>query len=720
MLGLLLIACLLLQAANSRHPDEPMYLVTVTSQTTGGSTETICGHILLQKGPLSFMLALETGGSKITLLEELVTTEFHRCVQFQVPPVVTDTVAAIHASIKGEKTSLSKKTKILIKPSYSLTIIQTDKPIYKPGQTIKIRIVSLDYSFLPYKEVYQTVELQDPNSKRIAQWLNQSITTGILDLSHPTTPKAKQGVYTISARTKKGIISTQTFEIIEYVLSKFEVKVHLPDVIFAHERQATVNICGKYTYGKPVLGSVEVHMCYWLGWGQFCKRQVTMRTDKTGCATHLFDVYSSHIEEYLIVSCAMEEDGTGVVLKGSGSTKILSINILDKIDIEFQDTSSTFKPGINYDGKIIVKVAGSSIANKTIFLSSLSEPHTTKWTLTTDSEGVASFSLNTSSWLAEYAQLEAHCDGVFAHHTADKFYSKNKSFLSIKQVKEPLPCDKDGQVLARYIIQGEELKEKKTLNFFYLVLSKGRMVQHGRSEVMLNEGEVKRGELSFSLQQTEYLAPYAQVVVYTMLPNAEVMADSLDFPIQLCFKNKVSLQFSSSQELPGGKAFLEVQAQPGSLCSLRAIDQSVLLMRPDKELSAQKVYGKLPVDRLSGYPNDLQDWEQPPCLFHSKSTSEQSSTTSTSERSWIYLPPQWIHGDNDDNGKTDLYGIFEAVGVKALTNSDLKKPVPCTFGGDNMIIDDSRILRPPPPPPPKETIRTSFPETWIWELVPVG
>ncbi|XP_064205638.1 alpha-2-macroglobulin-like [Anguilla rostrata] len=749
MLGLLLIACVLLHAAKSRQPDEPgrrvaqsvrnwanirkvvvsipgMYLVTVTSQTTGGSTETICAHIVLRKGPLSFMLTLEIGASSTTLLEELVTAEFHRCVKFQVPPVNTETVATIQASIKGEETSLCKKTKILIKPSSSLTIIQTDKPIYKPGQTVKFRIVSLDSSFLLHEEMYQTVELQDPNSNRIAQWLNQSITTGILDLSHPTTLEAKQGIYTISAWTKRGIKTTQTFEIIEYVLPKFEVTVHLPLVIF--DRKTPVNICGKYTYGKPVLGSVKAKVCRkiltrWSHYDRAVCMEYTMRTDKTGCATNIINATSilsaDRIYQSLTVECEMEEDGTGVVLKGSGSTKFIP----DEIEIDFQDTPSTFKPGINYDGKIIVKGAPSSIANKTILLHG---PGAANWTLTSDDEGVAHFSLDTSSWLDTSVRLHAHCkEGgrsmCSASHFVFLFFSKSMSFLSIQHAKEPLPCDQDGQVLARYIIRGEELKEKKNLDFFYLVLSKGSIVQHGHSKVTLNAEEVKRGELSFSLQQTEDLAPYAQVVVYTVLPNGEVVADNFNFPIQLCFKNKVSLQFSSSQELPGEKAFLQVQAKPGSLCSLRAIDQSVLLMRPDKELSAQKVYEKLPVQKLFEYQHIIQDSDPAPCL-----------PPRPSEAVWYRLLPNpfYAQGQYDE-----VYDIFREVGVKALTNS-----VPCFPMGDGRwkIIGmpgiglvtfpllfllkycTTVVTVPAVGNTTPETIRTFFPETWIWELVPVG
>lgn len=56
------------------------------------------------------------------------------CVSSQVP-VVKRTVASIGVTIQGESASLSKKTKISIEPPAFIHIIQTDKPIYKPGQT---------------------------------------------------------------------------------------------------------------------------------------------------------------------------------------------------------------------------------------------------------------------------------------------------------------------------------------------------------------------------------------------------------------------------------------------------------------------------------------------------------------------------------------------------------------------------------------------------------
>lgn len=53
---------------------------------------------------------------------------------------------------------------------------------------------------------------------------------------------------------------------------------------------------------------------------------------------------------------------------------------------------------------------------------------------------------------------------------------------------------------------------------------------------------VNKGEFSVPLSGVTNLAPFAQVVVYTVMPSGEAVADSQDFPVQLCLNNKVWAQ----------------------------------------------------------------------------------------------------------------------------------------------------------------------------------
>lgn len=75
-------------------------------------------------------------------------------------------------------------------------------------------------------------------SNRIAQWLDKSTGSGILDLSHPMIPEAVQGNYIIIAVTDKEEQISHSFEIKEYGL----LQLHLKNTTFTK----IILICEKF------------------------------------------------------------------------------------------------------------------------------------------------------------------------------------------------------------------------------------------------------------------------------------------------------------------------------------------------------------------------------------------------------------------------------------------------------------------------------------------
>lgn len=49
------------------------------------------------------------------------------------------------------------------------------------------------------------------------------------------------------------------------------------------------------------------------------------------------------------------------------------------------------------------------------------------------------------------------------------------------------------------------------------------------------------------------------------------------------------LSFAPKEGLPASNTHLQLHTSPRSLCALRAVDKSVLLMKPEDELSASSV-----------------------------------------------------------------------------------------------------------------------------------
>ncbi|XP_060736637.1 alpha-2-macroglobulin-like protein 1 isoform X2 [Tachysurus vachellii] len=731
----------------SRPHKDTFYLLAVTSRTVGGTTETLC-IIVKPSGYVSLNVYLDYNQKHVLLLtEKSITKDYYHSVKFQVPVVTEELVASITIEIKGRKRHLKKATKIIITPPKFLTIIQTDKPIYKPGQRVKFRIASLDTNFHTYEQKFPTIQVQDPNSNRIGQWLNVPTSSGLVDLSYPLNSEATKGVYVITVHDKKNTQFTQTFEVKDYVLPTFEVTVELPPVITILDTKATLKVCAKYTYGKPVRGTVRATVCrksYKFKrpqWGptppDICKNY-TIKTDETGCGQKLIDLTEyalrdSRYEPSIVVRTEVEEDGTGVILTGSGRAPI-SPNI---VSLLFEDSPAIFKPRIAYDGRIKATGPNSSpIKRKVVYLTISYTDKSSVRKLVTNDKGIAKFSLDTQSWGLNQVSLQAQYETTqrpviseinriipqyqSAFLSLQPFYSRSQSFIKLRSCSAPLSCIKKAVVRAQYRIHNSALAPgQRTISFFYIVLNKGHLVQQGRITEAINpKTAVHKGNLVLTLQHVTLVSPVAQVVLYTVLHSGEAVADSINLPVQPCLANKVSLKFSPSTELPGDQASLLLKAAPGSLCSVKAIDKSLLLLQPEKELSIQSVFDLLPVKSLSGYPYNIIEEDLNPC----PGSPPIGIRPLAPEFRKIGFIPHF--------GKLDVYSTFKDIGVKVITNTEIKKPVDClklisaarekgtpeVLRKDTTSVDSSsrEVAQ------PVVTIRKYFPETWIWDLVPVS
>ncbi|NXD52483.1 A2MG protein, partial [Corvus moneduloides] len=235
------------------------------------------------------------------------------------------------------------------------------------------------------------------------------------------------------------------------------------------------------------------------------------------------------------------------------------------------------------------------------------------------------------------------------------------------------------------------------------------------------------GVFSLQLSVQADIAPVAQVLVYTTVPSREVIADSAKFYTELCFNNKVGLSFSPSEGLPSSDAHLQFQASPNSLCAVRAVDKSVLLMKPEADLSPTSVYDLLPVKELHGY------------IYASNAPLEEPMqncmTVEPIVRDGITYVP--VMGVNEE----DTYSILKEMGLKVFTNTNVRKPWFCSPSNHRHTIHPAAGLAAPETMAPRpmhamrtnrfseqlstpeevtETVRKYFPETWIWSLVPIS
>ncbi|XP_010573752.1 PREDICTED: ovostatin-like [Haliaeetus leucocephalus] len=716
---------------------EPQYVLLVPTVVRSDSPQTACVQFHNLSEPLSLSIVLEYGSIQRTLFEESITkNDFFKCCEFKVPPATSDPLAFISFSAKGTRVDLAERRSVAIQNVDNTVFIQTDKPIYKPGQKVMFRVVTLDTQFRPVQETYPRIIIEDPEQNKIFQWLEVTSKHGIVQLSFPLISEPILGSYHITVEKKSGEKEYQFFTVEEYVLPKFEVTTSVPKRISFFDEEVRVNVCASYTYGQPVQGNAQINLCQQRFYRPRCEQNgketceaVTGRLGKDGCLSTVisikrFQLYRSYARMYtsLNVESTVTENGTGIQMKGYDYVAVNEEN--DRV--MFKNMDLYYKRGIPYYGEITVtNMDGKPVADRTVLLD-LNENYLANYT--TDKNGTAAFSIDTSnifdpSFKLTVRQAPDDCADFFIWRNDNehqalflvwRFYSRTNSFVKIEPVREKLSCGQQQMINVHYVLNRDGYRNANQTNFYYVVMTKGKIILSGQKQVSISGAP--RGTFAITLTVTEKLAPSARLLLYTVHPHGEIVADSSWIRSDVCFKNKLQLKFSEKQGLPGSKVSLHLEAAANSYCALRAVDQSILLLHPARELSAESVYYQLHVSDLYGYYyNGLNLEDDKP---------EECTPVKTTFFGGLYYEPVNVSSDGD------VYRIFRDMGLKVFTNSVLRKPVLCNEDRSDMEdypvyfhhsvahvsgygIDESRLVG----GRGVDTVRKFFPETWIWDLV---
>ncbi|XP_005365348.1 pregnancy zone protein-like [Microtus ochrogaster] len=741
---------LLLLPRDAAAAAKPQYVVLVPSLLNAGVPEKACVNLqhLNETVTLDIILQYEKQTTNL-LAGQTVEKDSFYCSPFMISSLPASS-AFIIVQIKGPTQNFTRTRPMQIRKAENIVFVQTDKPIYKPGQTVKFRVVSVDTSFHPLNETFPVIYIENPKRKRIFQWLNTDLQLGLHQLSFPLSAEPALGTYKVVVQKNSGKKIEHSFEVNEYVLPKFEVKVKLPKIIAFLEEEFEVSACGLYTYGKPVPGLVTISVCRrYSRFHSQCHGQNSQsiceefsgQADDKGCfgqviKTKAFQLRQKGHDMNIKVEAKVKEEGTGLELTGHGSCEIT--NTLSTLTFTKVDTH--YRPGLPFFGQVrLVDEKSQPMPNKNITVRIDVSKYLSKFT--TDEHGLVNLAIDTSNFTNTFMSIavsykdnnncydnwwlsEFHTQ---AHRSATRIFSPSKSYIHLELVLGTLSCGQTQEIRTQYILNRDLLKDEKDLTFYYLIKARGSIFSSGTHLLSLEQGNMK-GVFSFPLQVEPGMAPVAQLLIYAILPDGEIVADTQKLEIEKCFANKVNLSFSPTQSLPASDANLKVTATPLSLCALRAVDQSVLLLKPEAELSPQSIYRLLP--------------EKPPQVVHYGENDKNCIVVNDiTHNGIVYTPKQDL---NDD----DMSRVFESVGLNIFTNSKIHKPSFCqpvrayagmggsyrgppqalpmtagttgNFRGVSYAMTvDSAMEEDFAEVEVRETVRKYFPETWIWDMVPL-
>ncbi|XP_041038357.1 alpha-2-macroglobulin-like, partial [Carcharodon carcharias] len=153
-----------------------------------------------------------------------------------------------------------------------------------------------------------------------------------------------------------------------------------------------------YTFGKPLKGFVNGSVCLQYDASPHACQWFFGQTDSNGCLSEylpmkLFRFNRRHYSRRLFSRVVLKEEGTGIEMEAFADTDVTS----EITRIEFKHMEKYFKTGLPYTGQVQLEYStGDPLSNATIYLFNSLTPGAKE--MITDDQGIASFTLDTSSW----------------------------------------------------------------------------------------------------------------------------------------------------------------------------------------------------------------------------------------------------------------------------------------------------------------------------------
>ncbi|XP_030302930.1 CD109 antigen [Calypte anna] len=668
----------------------PTFLVAAPWNIRPGTNVTV-GVALLPDSPAQVTVRGEVIRNNKTILAREMVFEKDSFGTLVLPVLPLNSASGSYELLveghAGGQLIFSNRTSLMFMSKSISVFIQTDKSIYKPGQDVMFRIVTVYPDLKPYKASLN-IYIRDPRKKLIQQWLMEEGDLGVVSKKIQLSMDPPLGDWTIEVEVN-GQVYYQRFKVMEYVLPKFDVMITIPLYYSLREEDVTGVVTAKYTYGKPVKGTVTVTclpVSYWTN-----RRNITTTLEINGSvnvtcnklmlqnlnADHSWPQGDSPYTEPIEIIAVVTESLTG---NSQNSSTIIFPKQSDYF-IEFMDYSRVIKPSLNFiatlkvtrsdsnqmtaeerQNLVTITAQQSDLLFHHPSLSHLENEATEERNLTVNvlnytvpENGIIDIEFpilsNTKTLRVQAEFLSSRTDiGVY-----DVFSSPSQTYLQVKTKSQDI---KAGKPFELSVASNKPVKE-----FHYLVLSKEQIVAHGT-----------KAAKTFTLTAENSWAPSACILVFYVDELGAVVNDALTVPIQPVLDDKIKISWSKDKVKPSEKVSLKISTtEPGSVIGLAVVDKSTKLLGESSDITEDTVFHEL------NLYNTVQ-----------------------------YFP--LVRGS---------FGVFQKCSLWVSTDAILEEDKEHFLYGGMIPIedgfgDDMPVAKDGPLDFSNLYVRTHFPETWLW------
>ncbi len=452
--------------------------------------------------------------------------------------------------------------------------IETDKPIYKPGQTIHGRILSLNNNLVPVEQDI-LVEITDAKGIKVFKEEMSSNEYGVASFDLPLASELNLGTWKIKA-TAGDSISNVDIQVDKYVLPKFDVTVSTPRDWFLVSDRITGTVSSSYFFGKDVEGEVLVEASRYVGeWEQYATYDAKLDNGSVDfelpAVGYAAGTYGAGGQASLILNVTVTDTGN----HSETSNKLLTI-AESPLVLQIIPESSYIKPGMPLQVLVVTKDPGGKPVDTQVtvdvtFRDESYQDTADQQTISTKNGGaLLTYDVPAS---ALQCSITANADNAYAYKEMNAVYSPSASFIHISQLSNGIPEVGDVVTFRVYSTNPGTV--------FYDVFANGRTVYSGTSR-----------EQDINVPVTLQMSPQAKVVAYMINPDSEVSVDVLPFDVQFSSKVDLKTSFDNGSAEPGENVTVYFDAGSRSMIGFSIVDESVYSLSGGR-LNLKQVFDEL-------------------------------------------------------------------------------------------------------------------------------
>ena len=623
-------------------------------------------------------------------------------VSFEVPDIPGGNYR-FEAQVSRIEAALELDTMVSKAPAI---LVETDKPIYKPGQTIKGRVLLVNNSLRPVSGEVE-VSFHDAKGIRIDRRSLEANEFGVAPFSLALASEVNFGTWKVKARSED-VESIRDVRVEKYTLPRFNLGASFPRSWTLVDQEVEGTVDARYFFGRAVEGTCYISASRYVGeWQEYASIEAQLEDGLLSFTLPPVDFVAGSPEDGGQGSITLDIDVTDSTGHTESISEILSV-VEAPLVIGLVPRASTIKPEIVASLLVTARTPDgapldSSVPTTITFRDSSGQELETlqRDVAVVDGRTEISFTPPADTF---YAEVEASAvrDGYQASASTQigGSYSLGGSYLSISRSDAASPASVGQRVAFSAVATHAS-------TIYYEVYSGGRTVLSGYTE-----------DSDFSFTVTPEMAPKAKVVAYSLSPTNEVAADSMILEVLPGSSMEIQAAFERERVKPGDAVSVTIDTgRPGrALVGLSVVDESVLALGRSRlhlaqvfaELESRFLEPRVEVHEGGGGPEPVDG----PFFgggFGGRGPAVPSST-----------------------GALDvLEGA--GLGVAASDNITVRRGMDFQLWRRDDVVDfDGGGPFPMPAPPvmaeeaaaggepagaPSEAVRVRqyFPETWVWE-----